>query len=145
MCYMMRHQKFFACLKHVFVLVKLNLSPFFEPSPLHFELQCFQGAGADACCGIEQLKNHVSQLHTATQRTWSRAESWQTSMDTIWQDVPARLGSHNPMHYSMRRPKVFTCLNMCYHVFILSELSLSPSLSLSHYILSIKFVNLSPI
>jgi len=89
----MRHQKFFACLKHVFVLVKLNLSPFFEPSPLHFELQCFQGAGADACCGIEQLKNHASQLHTATQRTWSRAESWQTSTDTIWQPLHSRLWS----------------------------------------------------
>ena len=49
------------------------------------------------------------------------------------------------MHYTMRHPKVFTCLNMCYHVFILFELSLSPSLSLSHYILSIKFVDLSPI
>ena len=56
-------------LKQVFLRFELNLNPSFEPFPLHFELQCFQGAGVDACCGIEQRKNHMSQLHTATQRT----------------------------------------------------------------------------
>ena len=56
-------------LKHVFVLFELNLSPSFEPFPLHFELPCFQGAGVEASCCIEQHKNHLSQPHTATQRT----------------------------------------------------------------------------
>ena len=39
------------------------------------------------------------------------------------------------MHYTMRHHKVFTRLNMCF----LFELSLSPSLSLSHCFLSFKF------
>ena len=47
---------------HALVLFEPSLSPCFEPLPLAFEFEMVRGQVAAAWCGIEQHRNHVSQL-----------------------------------------------------------------------------------
>ena len=47
---------------HALVLFEPSLSPCFEPFPLAFEFEMVRGQVAAAWCGIEQHRNHVSQL-----------------------------------------------------------------------------------